>query len=150
MRPPIKEQLGVAIGYGGAGGYYFELSLDGLMVAAGLHRPESDQLERFRAAIDDPRKARSFESAIAKAKAAGLEPPEPALKRAPKGYEPDHPRIDRLRQKEITVYNRQPLRKWLHTRECDERVRKQLDACRPLVKWIGEHVGPSTKTRGSR
>ena len=22
MRPPIKEQLGLAIGYGGAGGYY--------------------------------------------------------------------------------------------------------------------------------
>ncbi|MGH2847425.1 MAG: DUF2461 family protein, partial [Thermoleophilaceae bacterium] len=35
MRPPIKEQLGVAIGYGGAGGYYVELSLDGLLVAAG-------------------------------------------------------------------------------------------------------------------
>jgi hypothetical protein len=29
MRPPIKEQLGLAIGYGGAGGYYVELSLDG-------------------------------------------------------------------------------------------------------------------------
>src|SRR4051794_37391976 len=27
MRPPIKEQLGLAIGYGGAGGYYVELSL---------------------------------------------------------------------------------------------------------------------------
>jgi uncharacterized protein (TIGR02453 family) len=150
MRPPIKEQLGVAIGYGGAGGYYFELSLDGLLVAAGLHRPESDQLERFRAAIDDPRKARSYESAVAKAGKAGLEPAEPALKRAPKGYEPDHPRIDRLRQKEITVYSRHPLRKWLHTRECDERIRAQLDATRPLVKWIGEHIGPSKKTRGSR
>ena len=45
MRPPIKEQLGLAIGYGGAGGYYVELSLDGLLVAAGLHAPASDQLE---------------------------------------------------------------------------------------------------------
>lgn len=52
--PPLKEQLGVAIGYGAAGGFYFELSLDGLLVAAGLHHPQSDQLERFRAAIDDP------------------------------------------------------------------------------------------------
>src|SRR5918997_4058076 len=42
-RPPIKEQLGVAIGYGGAGGYYFELSLDGLLVAAGLHQPPPHQ-----------------------------------------------------------------------------------------------------------
>ena len=52
-RPPIKEHLGVAIGYGSAGGYYFELSLDGLLVAAGMYRPAPDQLERYRAAIDD-------------------------------------------------------------------------------------------------
>src|SRR3954467_8007833 len=64
MRPPIKEQLGIAIGYGGAGGYYVELSLDGLLVAAGLHHPASDQLERFRAAIDDGRRAAGFERAV--------------------------------------------------------------------------------------
>src|SRR3954454_14856486 len=51
MRPPIKEHLGVAIGYGGAGGYYVELSLDGLLVAPGLHRPAADPLGRFPAAI---------------------------------------------------------------------------------------------------
>ena len=55
MRPPLKEHLGVAIGYGGAGGYYVELSLDGLLVAAGLHSPPPDQLGRFRAAIDSRR-----------------------------------------------------------------------------------------------
>ncbi|MGH2942309.1 MAG: DUF2461 family protein, partial [Solirubrobacteraceae bacterium] len=44
QRPPIKEQLGIAIGYGGGGGYYVELSLDGLLVGAGLHHPASDQL----------------------------------------------------------------------------------------------------------
>jgi hypothetical protein len=27
--PPLKEHLGVAIGYGGTGGYYLDLSLDG-------------------------------------------------------------------------------------------------------------------------
>ena len=60
--PPIKEQLGVGIGYAGAGGYYFELSLDGLFVGAGMHHPATDQLERFRAAIDDDRRARRFEN----------------------------------------------------------------------------------------
>ena len=53
----------MAIGYGAAGGYYVELSLDGLLVAAGLHRPAPDQLERFRAAMDDDRRARGFTSA---------------------------------------------------------------------------------------
>ena len=47
--PPIKEQLGLAVGYEGAGGFYVELSLDGLLVAAGLHHPAPDQLERIRA-----------------------------------------------------------------------------------------------------
>jgi hypothetical protein len=56
MRPPIKEQLGVAIGRWDPGGYYVELSLDGLLVAAGLYQPGSDQLARFRAASDDGRR----------------------------------------------------------------------------------------------
>src|ERR671932_1538749 len=72
MRPPIKEQLGVAIGYGGSGGYYVELSLDGLLVAAGLHQPAPDQLERFRAAVDDRRRAAGFARALRTAEAAGL------------------------------------------------------------------------------
>src|SRR3954447_369098 len=59
-RPPLKEQLGVAIGYGESGGYYVELSLDGLLVAAGVHHPASKQLDRFRRAVDDDRRAKSL------------------------------------------------------------------------------------------
>jgi uncharacterized protein (TIGR02453 family) len=147
MRPPIKEQLGVAIGYGGAGGYYVELSLDGLLVAAGLHQPASDQIERFRAAIDDGRRAAAFERAVKAAEAVGLAVPEPELKRAPRGYPPDHPRIDRLRMKEITVYGRHPLEPWLHKPRCDELIRKELDGARPLVSWLAKHVGPSERPR---
>jgi uncharacterized protein (TIGR02453 family) len=146
-RPPIKEQLGVAIGYGAAGGFYIELSLDGLLVAAGLHHPASDQIERFRAAIDDSRGAKGFERAVEAASAAGLAVPEPELKRAPRGYPADHPRIDRLRLKELTVYRRHPLEPWLHEAVGDERVRTELEAARPLVAWLSEHVGPSQRTR---
>ena len=143
LRPPIKEQLGLAIGYGGAGGFYVELSLDGLLVAAGMHAPASDQLVRFRAAIDDQRRAASFERAIKSAEAAGMEPAAPQLKRAPRGYPLEHPRIDRLRMKELTVHRRHELRPWLHKRGADARVRKQLDGARPLVSWLAKHVGPS-------
>jgi uncharacterized protein (TIGR02453 family) len=146
-RPPIKEQLGVAIGYGGAGGFYVELSLDGLLVAAGLHQPASDQLERFRAAIDDARRAQSFERAIEVASAAGLALAPPELKRAPRGYPPDHPRIDRLRLKELAVFRRHDLEPWLHEPECDRRVRTELEAARPLVSWLSDHVGPSQRAR---
>src|SRR3954454_11341847 len=147
LRPPIKEQLGLAIGYGAAGGYYVELSLDGLLVAAGLHQPASDQLERFRAAIDDGRRASAFERAVGTAAGVGLEVPPPQLKRAPRGYSPDHPRIERLRLKEITVYERHPLEPWLHEQRCDDIIRGQLEGARPLIAWLGKHVGPSARPR---
>jgi uncharacterized protein (TIGR02453 family) len=147
MRPPIKEQLGVAIGYGGAGGWYIELSLDGLLVAAGLHQPAPDQLERFRAAVDDPRRAAGFARAVRSAKAAGLMLAEPGLKRAPRGYRPDHPRIEWLRLRDITVHRRHALEPWLHEPACAERIRAELDAARPLVAWLGRHVGPSERPR---
>lgn len=143
--PPIKEHLGVAIGYGAAGGFYFELSLDGLLVAAGLHRPASDQLERFRAAMDDDRRARGYVRSLGAAGRAGLVAGEPALKRAPRGYPMNHPRIDHLRRRELTVSARHPLEPWLHEPACDERIRSQLRAARPLVKWLAETVGPSTR-----
>ena len=146
--PPIKEHLGVAIGYGAAGGYYFDLSLDGLLVAAGLYQPASDQLERFRAAIDDDRKARGFERGLATARRGGLTPGEPELKRAPRGYPMGHPRIDRLRMRQLTVSCRHPLEPWLHEPTCDERIRSALIAARPMVKWLAETVGPSTRARG--
>lgn len=142
-RPPIKEQLGVAIGYGAAGGFYVELSLDGLLVAGGLHHVAADQLERYRAAIDDGRRAKAFERAIATATGAGLQLVEPALKRAPRGYPPDHPRIDLLRRKELTVYRRHALEPWLHEARCAEVVRAELEATRPLVAWLAKHVGPA-------
>jgi uncharacterized protein (TIGR02453 family) len=145
--PPIKENLGVAIGYGGAGGYYFDLSLDGLLVAAGLYQPAPDQLERFRAAIDNDRSARGFERALASARRGGLEPGEPELKRAPRGYPMDHPRIDRLRMRQLTVSCRHLLEPWLHEPICDERVRSEMVAARPLVRWLAETVGPSTRAR---
>jgi uncharacterized protein (TIGR02453 family) len=145
--PPLKEHLGVAIGYGASGGYYFELSLDGLVVAGGMYRPAADQLERFRAAIDDGRRAKGFERAVATAEAEGLSLAEPELKRAPRGYKTDHPRLGYLQLKRMTVSRRHPLKPWLHKRRCDELVRSELEAARPLVTWLAQTVGPSTQPR---
>jgi uncharacterized protein (TIGR02453 family) len=151
MRPPIKEHLGVAIGYGGAGGYYVELSLDGLLVAAGLHQPAPDQLGRFRAAIDGGgRRAAAFERAVKTAGAAGLALAEPELKRAPRGYPIDHPRVDRMRLKELTLHRRHELEPWLHDPACYTRIRAELDAATPFVRWLAAHVGPSQRLSEAR
>ena len=142
-RPPIKEHVGLAVGYEGAGGFYVELSLDGLLVAAGLYQPAPDQLDRIRRAIDAGRTAAPLTRAIGRAQKAGLTLSEPALVRAPRGYPPDHPRLDLLRCKSLTVSRRHTLGPWLHRPKAGRTIREELDAAAPLVRWIGEHVGPS-------
>ncbi len=146
MRPPIKEQVGLAVGHEGAGGFYVELSLDGFLVAAGMHMPAPDQVERMRRAIDAGRTAGTLTRAISRAGKAGLELNEPALKRAPRGYPPDHPRADLLRHRGLTVSRRHRLGAWLHKPRAGKVIRDELEAATPLVRWLGEHVGPSQRS----
>jgi hypothetical protein len=89
--------------------------------------------------MDDGRRAAGFERALAKSE---LELVEPELKRAPKGWAPDHPRIERLRLKNLTVFRRHEIGPWLHTPMCTDRVRRELSSARPYVTWLAENVGP--------
>ncbi len=65
------------------------------------------------------------------------------LKRAPRGYPHNHPRIEHLRRKHLTVFRRHALEPWLHEPACAERVVAELESTRPLVAWLAKHVGPS-------
>lgn len=146
--PPLKEHVGLAVGYEGAGGYYVELSLDGLLVAGGLHRPARDQLERIRRAVDGERSSGDLRAAVERARRAGLSLNEPELSRAPRGYPADHPRLELLRRRRLIVAQRHPLAGWLHQAAAMTRIRTQLEAATPLVSWLREHVGPSSNGDG--
>ena len=52
--------------------------------------------------------------------------------------------------KEITVHRRHPLEPWLHTPKCEARIRTELESARPLVSWLGKHVGPSHVAQSAR
>ncbi len=148
--PPIKEHVGLAIGMEGAGGYYVELSLDGLLIAAGLYNPQSDQVERLRAAVDDGRRGGALQRAIATAEQAGLELGEPDLKRIPRGHRADHPRAELLRHRRVVVHRRVPVAKWMGTRAAGTRIAATLTAATPLVTWLRTNVGPSDRPRERR
>lgn len=143
-RPPIKEHVGLAL-MSPSGGGYVELSLDGLLVAAGLYDPAPDQIARLRAAIDDDRRAAGLTRAVGRAERAGLVIAAPELKRVPRGYDAEHPRAALLRHKRVLASVRWELEPWLHTPECGTRITAALEATRPLVRWLHEHVGPSTR-----
>jgi uncharacterized protein (TIGR02453 family) len=144
--PPIKEQVGLAIGYEGAGGFYVELSLDGLMVAAGLHNPAPDQVDRLRKAVESGRTAAPLTRAIARAQEAGLELNAPDLVRTPRGYPADHPRAELLRRRRLTVARRHESGRWLHRPTAGIRIREELQAAAPLVVWLRKHLGVTQRT----
>jgi uncharacterized protein (DUF2461 family) len=100
-------------------------------------------LDRIRRAVDAGRTAAPLTRAIARAQKAGLALVEPELVRAPRGYAADHPRLRLLRCKSLTVSRRHALGPWLHRPKAGRTIREELEAATPLVRWIGEHVGPS-------
>lgn len=144
-RPPIKEHLGLALGRDAhrAGGGYVELSLDGLLVAAGLYAPAPDQVARLREAVADGRRSAGLTKALARGAEGGLVLSDPDLKRIPRGYDPGHPRAELLRRRRVVLSVRWPLEPWLHTPECGRRIAAALEAAAPLTRWLHEHVGPS-------
>ncbi len=123
-------------------GGYISFSADGLFVGSGLYMPAPDQLQRFRAAVDDGRSGPELEAAVATLRKGGSEVgAHEVLKTAPKGYPKDHPRSDLLKHKGILMSRSWPVGAWLGTRKAKERVITCLEAARPLNAWLDCYVG---------
>lgn len=83
-----------------APGYYLHLANDGIYAACGIWRPDGESLGKIREAIvADPAAWKRAKNA--KALASNWTLGGDALKRAPKGYDPDHPLIEDLRRKDF-------------------------------------------------
>jgi uncharacterized protein (TIGR02453 family) len=139
-KSPYKTNIAAVIGDG-----YVHLDAKGLGVGSGMWHMEPDQLERYRAAVDNDRTGNELERIVAKATAAGIEATgHDQLKSAPKGYAKDHSRIDLLRYKGLITWREWPAGAWLGTPKAKDRVVEFLKASKPLNTWLGKNVGPST------
>ena len=76
-----------------------------------------DQLERFRAAVDDDTTGPEVAALVADARAPRLLDVGAIdeLKTAPRGYAKDHPRIELLRRKGLMASRTWPVAAWMHT-----------------------------------
>ena len=122
---------------------YVSLSLEGLFVAAGYYQPSRDQLERFRALQDDEKVCRELDRLLFRLAKRGYPLGEgDPVRTAPRGYSKDHPRIDLLRRRSLTVSALHEPDEWLHTRECLDVVRTGWRTGREWNAWLHDHVGP--------
>src|SRR6188508_3393906 len=92
-KSPYKTAAAAVTESQGGASYYVQISASGLYVGSGYYGFESDQLERYRAAVADTRRGAAFEKAVAALrKAKYTVASRDALKRVPRGFDADHPR----------------------------------------------------------
>ena len=143
-RPPYKTQQG-AYGEGeGGAGFYFHVSREGLMAAAGYYAMMRDQLERFRDAVDATNTGEEIAGIVARLSKRYRIGAIDQLKTAPKGYPKDHPRIDLLRRKGLIAMKQFGAPKWIHTAGAVGKIRDAWQGTADLSGWLDAHVGPST------
>ena len=143
-KSPYKTNIG-AVGEGEGGSiYYVQFSAQGLMTGVGYYQMANDQLDRFRAAVDDDASGGEVAAIVArldkKGYAAGA---MSEVKTAPRGVAKDHPRIALLRRKGLIVSKVFPVAAWLHTAGARKKVEQVWVEAEPLCAWLDAHVGPS-------
>lgn len=138
-KSPYKTAIGTSMEFG-----YVQFSAAGLAVGCGYYEMASDQLTRYRAAVDDDTTGGGLEGLVADVRALGIEVnSRESLRTAPRGYPKDHPRIELLRFKGLIAWREWPVGKWLSTPNAKVRVVESLRASRPLQNWLDTNVGPS-------
>jgi len=150
---PYKTHCGAVIGFRDGtdrASHYVQLDATGMMAGCGYWELSRDQLERLRRAIDDDRHGVELERLVAQARAEGCEVLGSELKRAPRGYPVDHPRIELLRHTRLAVSRRWPVEPWMHTPAAYGRVTELWRTAAPVAAWLQTHVGGAVEPRRRR
>jgi uncharacterized protein (TIGR02453 family) len=132
---------------GAGAGLYFQLADGECFVAGGLWMPARPALDRVREAIDaDPDALERVVRAPAFRRRFGLLDEEGMLTRMPRGYAASHPAAGWLRYQSFTATRALTEREVLSPRLPDILAR-DFAALVPLVRWLNEAIGYSSRVR---
>jgi uncharacterized protein (TIGR02453 family) len=141
-----KTNIGATIGPG-----YVQLSADGLAAGCGMWEMAPDQLERYRACVDDAKAGAKLERLVAELRSTGIDViSRESLKTVPRGYPKEHPRVELLRCKGLAAWKEWPPGPWLGRASAKDRVTGFLSASKSLSVWLDANVGESTLPRRDR
>lgn len=137
-KSPYKEQQGATVGSG-----YVHVSATGLFAAMGYYRMASDQLGRYREAVDEARPGKKLERLVGSLRDQGYVVSGDTLKTRPRGYPADHPRIELLRHRSLVTWTDFGAPDWLATPGAAGHVAQAWRDMMPLHAWLDKHVGSS-------
>jgi uncharacterized protein (TIGR02453 family) len=145
-KTPYKTHQGAVIHpEGRAGAWYVQVSADGLRVAGGCWRLESDQVARYRRAVADAVQGPRLQAEVDRLAAAGWSIDGESLTRVPAGHDADAPRMDLLKRKSLHAGRSWEPADWLHTPRALEEVRAAWRDLVPHNAWVDDNIGATTK-----
>jgi uncharacterized protein (TIGR02453 family) len=140
-KTPYKTHQGAYVSVSPATGYYVQVSAGGVRTGAGYYDADAATLARIRDAIVDDRLGKELEGIVEALVSEGFDLGGEKLKTSPRGYEADHPRIELLRHKSMTLGKSYGFDPVIHTAELLDRVRDDWRTARPFVDWVADHAG---------
>ncbi|MGH3439653.1 MAG: DUF2461 domain-containing protein [Sciscionella sp.] len=147
-KTPYKTHCGAVLERGrGAGAYYVEVGPEGLQAGGGCFHLQSDQLARFRTAVDDEPRGERLRAVLDRLTRKGWQLRGERLKTRPRGYPHDHPRLDLLAHRSLYAIRTWPPDDGLHDRTALDRVRTAWRELRAFNEWAADHVGATDLTR---
>ncbi len=140
-KTPYKTHQGLFIALGPATGYYLQVGAPGITTGAGFYDASPARIASLRDAIDHDQFGPELERIVAELEADGWVRGGDRLKTSPRGYDPDHPRIDLLRHKSLTVRRERGFGPdVIDTPGLLDVVRDDWRQAQPLLDWVGLHV----------
>jgi uncharacterized protein (TIGR02453 family) len=140
-KTPYKTHQGAFVAAGPSTGWYVQVAAPGVRVGVGFYEASSPRLAGIRAAIDDERRGAELDTLIKRLQRTGWELGGDKLKTTPRGYDADHPRIELLRHRSMTLGRSYGFEPVIHTAELLDLVRKDWRAARPFVEWVADNAG---------
>lgn len=143
---PYNEHASIAVIASAGTALYLQISAEELLVAAGLYSPSAPQLARYRRAVDAGVPAVELDRIVTEAGRQGLHLSDGApLKTAPRGFSRDHPRLDLLRRRSLTLGRTWEPAAWWSTTQLRDTAADAWTAAAPLNNWCARHVGPAAE-----
>ena len=140
-KTPYKTHQGAFVPRGPATGWYVEVSAPGVRIGVGFYEASSPRLNQIREAIAEDRRGHELEQIIGRLQAKGWTLGGDKLKTSPRGYDADHPRIELLRHKSMTLGKSYGFAPVIHTSELLTMVREDWREATPFVQWVSDNAG---------
>jgi uncharacterized protein (TIGR02453 family) len=139
-KTPYKTAQGAFVARADSTGWYVQVGAAGVRVGVGFYGATSGRLANIREAIDDARRGGELEQVLKSLQREGWTLGGEKLKTAPRGFDADHPRIELLRHKSMSLGKDYGFGPVIHAPELLDKVRDDWRSATPFVQWVAENA----------